>query len=437
MPAKLVAVAGADDGGPDEVRTWAVFDPGTPGIGPWFVRFALRRPELDALRAEADALAASLRFTRKPPALDERQRDAKLADAIDRTDRDSREFRGSRMYGCFPRTPGERQVLLEDGPAGPLPEPLLVTCTTSIETTPLRLWRATLRLTWDAGVGHSAGAWDTEMLFGMDPSIGAQGGADGNDLVQFPGTQGPAEPPSAGPLVVAVGDIVEVVAPGIAQDQGGSIQALYATPNETIGDRLVYDAHAGRRFAIVGGPLRHAGSEWYLVESSFGTAYPGEIVWLPAVHRDAPLVKVVEPTCPARPRLEDLLYLLPAERVLCYGDEPLTLEPTMAQRADPTTVGGVTGTPPWLAADPSLRLFGEGGPDGVDGPLSVALAPSLGRDLPIGPWLRVTGHFDDPAAATCERVFPEGWGAPEPPDIQHRRCSQVFVITGVEERSAP
>ena len=437
MPAKMVAVASSDDGGPDEVRTWAVFDPRTPGTGPWFVRFALRGPDLDALRVQADALAASLRFTRKPPALDERQRDAKLAEAIDRTDRDFREFRGSRMYGCFLRTPGEREVLLEDGPAGPLPEPLRVTCTTSIETTPLRLWRATLRLTWDAGVGYPAGNWDTEMLFGMDPSIGAGGGSDANDLVRFPGTQGPVEPAPPGPLALAVGDIVQVVAPGIDQDQGGPIQALYATPSETIGGRIVYDAQAGRRFAIVGGPLRHAGSDWYLVESSFGTAYPGEIVWLSAVHDDVPLVKVVEPACPVKPGLTDLLYMLPAERVLCYGAEPLTLEPVTVRRADPTTVGGITGAPGWLASDPSLRLYGEGGPEGVEGPLAVAVAPSLGDDLPIGPWLRVTGHFDDPSAGTCERVFPEGWGTPEPPDIQHRRCSQVFVVTGVEERGAP
>jgi hypothetical protein len=50
----------------------------------------------------------------------------------------------------------------------------------------------------------------------------------------------------------------------------------------------------------------------------------------------------------------------------------------------------------------------------------------------------VRGHFDDAAAATCERTFPEGWGGPaETPDMQHLRCRELFVVTAVEERSAP
>jgi hypothetical protein len=147
---------------------------------------------------------------------------------------------------------------------------------------------------------------------------------------------------------------------------------------------------------------------------------------------------VVTPDCPTAPTVTDLLALVPAERVLCFGDTELTLEPVVAARAEAAQGGSVDGTPEWLARDAVWRLYGEGGPDGVEGALAVAIAPSAGDELPAGPWLRVRGHFADPAAATCERTFPDGWGGfAETPEMQHVQCRELFVVTEVEERSGP
>ena len=288
-----------------------------------------------------------------------------------------------------------------------------------------------------ATADRPAGRWGWEVFFGSDPSLGAQGELEGNLGTVFPGLDGDLPAPLDEPLVIPIGSIVQVLPPGIDQSHGPT-QALYQDPNPTIGeDQLVYEAQPGRRFAVVGGPVSHHDTDWYLVEDAIGTSYPTSWAWLPANDGTQPLVRVVEPVCPTSRTIDDILALLPAERVACFGDGELTLEPVVALRVEDGQ-GLVTGTPPWLAAETEWRLYGEAGPTGVDGAIAVTFDPSVGDDLPTGPPLRVRGHFDDPAAATCERTFPEGWGGPtETPDMQHLRCRELFVVTAVEERSAP
>ena len=59
------------------------------------------------------------------------------------------------------------------------------------------------------------------------------------------------------------------------------------------------------------------------------------------------------------------------------------------------------------------------------------MGESLLMDVP----LMVVGHFGDPAAASCDGEVPDGL-QPETPEVQHRRCSEVFVITEIEEGAA-
>ena len=82
-------------------------------------------------------------------------------------------------------------------------------------------------------------------------------------------------------------------------------------------------------------------------------------------------------------------------------------------------------------------LSGSGGTNGIDAGLRVALAPGVVAPAP-GSWVTVRGHYDDPAAATCSWTYPEGSGVPaEPPEVQHRRCAERFVITSIEQADAP
>ena len=142
MPAKVVVVPGVDASGPDEIRTWALDDPNAFGKV-WFIRFALKA-DLEGLRAQADTIARSLRFDVKPTPLAQDDRDILLAEAIDRIDREARAQTRGPASSVFPRTAGEQRVQLTDGPGGPLLDPVDVTCTTTIELTPLNLWHATL-----------------------------------------------------------------------------------------------------------------------------------------------------------------------------------------------------------------------------------------------------------------------------------------------------
>lgn len=444
MPAKLVVDTGSGAVGSDEVRTWAVFPPGR-FAGLWFVRASLRGPDLDALRTQVDTIAQSLRFEQTLPALDEARRDEALARAIDDLDRETRTWRGSDLFGCFPRTPGERPGLLEDrlfdyGPDGPLAEPVPVICTTSVESTPLKLWRMTLIVSWDAGDGYAAGEWGSESFFDANGTGMAGGHLFTGEGVVSPGSVGELPPPLSGPLVIPVGAVVQVLPPGIDFEMG-PVKALDEHPNATIGDRSSGAGYAmpGRRLYVVEGPLAHVGTDWYRVELNHGSFYPSVLAWLPAFEGNRPLLSVVEPRCPSGAvAVLDLLDMIPAERMLCFGKAEITLDPSILARVDlPGGSEGIEATPEWLAGDTPWRLFGRSGPDGVDPGLAVAIDPSLGDNVPTGAWLTVRGHFNDAASSTCHRTLPEGWGTIETPEIQVLRCRELFVITGFETRDAP
>ena len=432
MPAKLVVTAGTEAEIADEVRTWGIYDP-QRFDSIWFVRTSLRGPDLDKLRAQADAIAKSLHFDARPPVLDASKRDEAMATIIDKLDREQREFGSSRLMGCFPRTPGEQTVVIEDGPRGPLLEPATVTCATSVEETPLHLWRAELRITWPATDGYPAGTLGWELFFGAEDGLGAQGQIGDFDEIVFPGTVSPAAAPVDGAPELAPGTIVQMLAPGIRQSDP-LVMDSWNNPHPDIDDRFVYEAQPGRRFAIVDGPISHNGAAWYLVEGTTGTSYPGDFVWLPVTDGDRLLVRVHEPACPESPSVVDLVYLLPAERVSCYEGQDLTLAPVFAAKVPRDTSRVVPGTPVWLSDSP-WRLYGEDGPAGLEGPLLVTVDPSVGDSLPTDVPLTVTGHFGDPDAAACDGQVPDGL-QPETPELQHIRCSEVFVITGIEEGAA-
>jgi hypothetical protein len=248
----------------------------------------------------------------------------------------------------------------------------------------------------------------------------------------FPGTVGALPPPVDGPFDIPIGSIIEVRPPGILQSEG-PIQAAYADPHPTIGDRLALDAQPGTRYGVVDGPIGHAGYEWYLVESQAGTSYPSEFLWLPSTDGVRPLVRIVEPSCPDAPSVVDLVLLEPLERIRCYGGRDITLDGAIAVLAeDEGNLGSVDGSPAWLAKFTLWQLYGPDGPDGLDGSLPFAIDPSLGESIPTGTSIRITGHVDDAASATCRRTVPEEWAYQESPEIERLRCRELFVVTRVE-----
>jgi hypothetical protein len=115
--------------------------------------------------------------------------------------------------------------------------------------------------------------------------------------------------------------------------------------------------------------------------------------------------------------------------VACYGDAPLTFDATWlgGGEADCPTAP----EPAWLACSSfSLRAPGDtrkaGAPE-----LFVAIHPSASLSIPSKPYaqVRVTGHFNDPAAQTCrETQLGDAETFPPAADLIEF-CRGVFVVT--------
>jgi hypothetical protein len=120
-----------------------------------------------------------------------------------------------------------------------------------------------------------------------------------------------------------------------------------------------------------------------------------------------------------------------ADPVACYGDTPLTFDATWYG-------GGVADCPSapepaWLACS-AFSLQAAGDTRKVGAPrLFVAVHPSAGVSI-SEPYaqVRVTGHYDDPAAQTC-RETELGGGAESLAPVAEtiELCRRTFVITDV------
>jgi hypothetical protein len=140
------------------------------------------------------------------------------------------------------------------------------------------------------------------------------------------------------------------------------------------------------------------------------------------------------------PPVDVLTLAYQSDRVACYGDAPLTVDAYL------TGVGVIDGPcidvePAWLACGswvdleivrqtattPSIILAYVS----IYNPFFAAIDPTAEpRDQFIGSNVRVTGHFDDPAARTCTYSAGSGW-----PNAEFTAsdliscCRRLFVIT--------
>jgi hypothetical protein len=158
---------------------------------------------------------------------------------------------------------------------------------------------------------------------------------------------------------------------------------------------------------------------------------------LPYVGETSPSPSIVAPsptTSPAadcvNPPIDITSLINMADPVACYGNADLTL--------DAEVVAGIGGCPivvepTWLSCPQTLlMLVGETRKVGAS-TLSVAIDPASGVSVGApNKNVRVTGHFDDPAAQTCretERL--EVGGTPAPAKLTIEGCRRTFVVTQV------
>jgi hypothetical protein len=118
-----------------------------------------------------------------------------------------------------------------------------------------------------------------------------------------------------------------------------------------------------------------------------------------------------------------------ADPVSCYGNAPLTLD---AHLVGPAQVDYVVNVEPAWLGEPStyLDMIGE---TSKNGPFMLAaVAPAIAASLSshLNSNVRISGHFDDPAAQTCREIGRvPGMGTPEPPAGTIEHCRSTFVIT--------
>ena len=121
---------------------------------------AIRGPDLDPLRAQVEAMITSLRYD--PPVVPLASGPGAATTAA--TTALATLGKDSPDWACF--TPSRsRQMVVDSLPMGPkLAHPQLATCTTTIEATPLQLWRLTLTMRLSepdpqAGSGQTSVVW--------------------------------------------------------------------------------------------------------------------------------------------------------------------------------------------------------------------------------------------------------------------------------------
>ena len=191
------------------------------------------------------------------------------------------------------------------------------------------------------------------------------------------------------------------------------------------------DLGAGARLFIIGEPSERDGERWYRIAYVDGPSagFDCNITCGPSLgyvatpaSGDDPWLEEMDVTCPASSLTTDQLSeLLPLERLHCYGRSDLTVTGTFDGFVNEPSG---TSTPEWLADNPP-RSTGNGSFD-------LHFAPDFEGELPDpGTMVRMVGHFEDPAAATCRVDYTM---LPDAPSTAHivLGCRTQFVVTDVE-----
>jgi hypothetical protein len=138
--------------------------------------------------------------------------------------------------------------------------------------------------------------------------------------------------------------------------------------------------------------------------------------------------------CPPLPSdFLDFTVLDRAAATVCYPEVPITFRAWSVPCQGCYDPNPGVAEPAWLASPTANQLFLSPIESDAGWSMSVVLGPSLQLDRAWSrAWLELTGHFDDPAAASCH-------SEPTRDDLAYwsgqgwivDQCRQTFVVTGV------
>ena len=175
------------------------------------------------------------------------------------------------------------------------------------------------------------------------------------------------------------------------------------------------------RLFVIAGPVDADGYTWYQV-LSFDGVFPG--VWVAQSGPDgAPWLARDPQPCPTPPLdAAGLVDLVPYGGLACYGGKEIQL--TGEVHCELGDVDRSYSGPDWLRDDRSCTIDLGGGEtmEIFDGGITGLVYPMTQRAV-------VTGHFDDPKAATCAYALDPP--TPDPATVVVN-CRAMFVGTALE-----
>jgi hypothetical protein len=132
------------------------------------------------------------------------------------------------------------------------------------------------------------------------------------------------------------------------------------------------------------------------------------------------------------PNLVAVVTLDAAARLACFGRSTVTFDAVVFKAIMDCGAGALV-DPVWFCF-PGVFLDRPNAPPDASQFMAAYWNPASGlkpASFPFGPTLRITGHFDDPAALTCHEVDVPAGQATEPPADVVLACRETFIVTAV------
>ena len=214
---------------------------------------------------------------------------------------------------------------------------------------------------------------------------------------------------------------------------------LRSQPNET--GSVVAELAPDQRLFVIGAPSEGADDlNWYRVAALAGPSCPEpcEMIGYVATPIEAgdPWIEAVGVDCPTSPMThDDLSALLPLEALHCFGNNTIVVTGTVEQPEGVGYEGPFAYSPAWLAPPLAIPFLAtaSGHVIGFRADPETDLGPPADGDV-----VRVTGHYEDPAATSCRVTLDPAFADEEPqpsppaPALAVLTCRSSFVWADYE-----
>jgi hypothetical protein len=158
--------------------TWTLSVPQEP-VSRYLVVATMEGPGLQQMKAQVQALVASIRFDPAVPVLDPADGPKMAAKGLEQIRREYNE------NGCFSEPGATATATLTSWGYYTLAKPLPVTCSMAIEPSQIGSWKMTLTWAWSAGADRSAGTHTQTIWLDANGLVSTESGATGQTQIPY------------------------------------------------------------------------------------------------------------------------------------------------------------------------------------------------------------------------------------------------------------